>query len=78
MQGGAHTFTKGIWKSVYITSTSSAVIRHVVPQIFYEGTYPTAPLTDGKHEHTRAQARAGAYGRGAADCSRGRGVECWQ
>eukprot|EP00698_Gefionella_okellyi_P004282 TRINITY_DN13971_c0_g1_i1.p1 TRINITY_DN13971_c0_g1~~TRINITY_DN13971_c0_g1_i1.p1 ORF type:complete len:1022 (-),score=216.49 TRINITY_DN13971_c0_g1_i1:104-3169(-) len=40
----SHTFTKGIWKSVYLVYARSAVISYVVPQVFYTGTYPTAPL----------------------------------
>lgn len=46
---GAHTFTKGIWKSVYLVKVSSAVITHVVPQIRYNGAYPTERLVDGEH-----------------------------
>jgi len=47
--GDAHVFTKGIWKSVYIVSVSSAAITHVVPQTFYNGEYVIEPLEDGKH-----------------------------
>ena len=49
--GGAHTFSKGIWKSVYLSATwpTSAAILHVVPQITYRGSYPTARLADGAH-----------------------------
>ena len=39
------TFSRGIWKSVYV-STGLAVM-HVVPQILYTGRYATARLTDG-------------------------------
>mgnify|MGYP001425052932 CR=1 FL=1 len=48
---GAHTFSKGIWKSVYLSSTykASVAITHVVPQLFYKGSYPTERLVDGKH-----------------------------
>jgi hypothetical protein len=48
-QGSAHTFSKGIWKSVYVVTVQSAAVTHVVPQIFYQGAYPTAPLTEGTH-----------------------------
>jgi len=47
--GTTHTFSKGLWKSVYVASTAGAAeaaITHVVPQITYQGAYPTAPLTD--------------------------------
>ena len=46
---GANTFTKGIWKSVYMTTVASAAIAHVVPHVFYNGSYPTEPLTDSTH-----------------------------
>jgi hypothetical protein len=51
-QGNAHTFSYGIWKSVYLARVAGhtgAAIAHVVPQIFYSGTYPTKPLVDGAH-----------------------------
>ena len=48
-QGGANTFTKGIWKSVYMATVGTAAITHVVPHVFYNGTYPTEPLTDSTH-----------------------------
>jgi hypothetical protein len=47
---GANTFTKGIWKSVYLVKVSSAAITHVVPQVKYDGAYPTARLVDGQHD----------------------------
>jgi len=43
---GSHTFSKGIWKSVYLASIDTIGIEHIVPHIFYEGNYPTKPLTD--------------------------------
>ena len=48
-QGGANTFSKGIWKSVYLATVGTAAITHVVPQIKYLGQYPNAPLVDGAH-----------------------------
>ena len=49
--GDLATFTKGIWKSVYVAvvAATSAAIEHVVPHVFYLGDYPTAPLTDANH-----------------------------
>ena len=40
---GAHTFSKGLWKSVYLATVSpaSAAITHMVPQIFYRGGNPS-------------------------------------
>ena len=49
-QDGIPTMTKGIWKSVSIVEVGSAAITAVVPQIFYSGEYPMAPLTDATHE----------------------------
>jgi len=48
-QGGAKTFSKGIWKSVYVATVSTVALTHIVPQIFYKGDYPTTPLQDGSH-----------------------------
>lgn len=45
----AHTFSKGIWKNVYLVTAASVAVEHVVPQIFYRGDYPTTPLEDGSH-----------------------------
>ena len=43
---GSATFSKGIWKSVYLVPVSTTAIQHVVPLVYYTGGYPTAPLTD--------------------------------
>ncbi len=48
-QGGENTFSKGIWKSVWLVTIGSAAITHVVPQIKYLGEYPTSALVDGEH-----------------------------
>ena len=58
-QGGAHTFSKGLWKAVYLAASqpASAAITHVVPQIFYQGSYPTEPLQDGTHGGFRVDVR---------------------
>ena len=45
----SRTFTKGIWKNVYLTSSSSVTMTSVVPQISYNGAYPTAPLQEHQH-----------------------------
>lgn len=36
--GGAHTFSKGIVRSVYLVPVNQIAIEHVVPQIFYSGS----------------------------------------
>ena len=48
---GARTFSKGIWKSVYLTVTprNAAQILHVVPRIHYSGEYPMTRLVDNEH-----------------------------
>eukprot|EP00039_Didymoeca_costata_P021562 m.2498 g.2498 ORF g.2498 m.2498 type:complete len:975 (-) comp2531_c0_seq1:113-3037(-) len=49
--GPASTFSKGIWKSVYIVEVpqSSVAITHITPHTRYLGSYPTKPLEDGSH-----------------------------
>uniref|UniRef100_A0A6B2L3J8 beta-mannosidase n=1 Tax=Arcella intermedia TaxID=1963864 RepID=A0A6B2L3J8_9EUKA len=49
-QHNSPTMTKGIWKSVYTMSYSSVAISHIVPQIFYQGEYPTSILSDSSHD----------------------------
>lgn len=43
---GIRTFSKGVWKSVYIASVSTAAITNVKPLVYYLGSYPQTPLTD--------------------------------
>jgi hypothetical protein len=40
------SFSKGIWKSVYTVTVPVAAITYLVPHVFYDGAFPTAPLTD--------------------------------
>ncbi len=47
--GQALTFSKGIWKSVYLVGVNSVAVMAVVPHTFYNGPFPTAPLVDGAH-----------------------------
>ncbi len=47
--GDLATFSKGIWRSVFIAGTGQAFIDHVVPQVFYVGEYPSEPLFDDRH-----------------------------
>ena len=48
---GAATFSKGIWKSVYLVGSraGSAALAFVAPRTYYNGAYPTVPLDDGAH-----------------------------
>lgn len=65
-QEGSRTFSKGIWKSVYVASVNQggAFIEHVVPHTFYKGPHAVTPLEEGKHAgfdvsvrvHLRSQA----------------------
>jgi len=43
---GCYTFSRGIWKSVYILSYSEIAISNVVPLTYYLGEYPTSLLAD--------------------------------
>ena len=56
---GAHTFSKGLWKSVYLATAApaTATIAHIVPQIFYRGAYPVTRLQDGAHGGFRVAVR---------------------
>ena len=49
--GEAKSFSKGIWRSVYLASaeTHAPTITHVVPLISYRGMPPTSRLHDGRH-----------------------------
>eukprot|EP00038_Savillea_parva_P004143 m.134586 g.134586 ORF g.134586 m.134586 type:complete len:1103 (-) comp11390_c0_seq3:144-3452(-) len=49
--GAANTFSKGIWKSVYLVEvpTGTVAITHVTPHTHYNGSYPVTPLEDGAH-----------------------------
>ena len=48
---GAGTFSKGIWRDVYLTGVkpASASIEAISPRVYYKGAYPTEPLTDDSH-----------------------------
>eukprot|EP00662_Eupelagonemidae_sp_cell21_P023191 gene23191-26691_t len=56
-QNGVQTFTRGIWKSVYVAGVGAAAIDHFVPHVFYNGAYPTAPLGDASHGGFDVRAR---------------------
>lgn len=43
---GATIYSKGIWKSVYILTSSSIAITDVVPLTYYQGAYPVGKLED--------------------------------
>lgn len=42
----SRTFSKGIWKSVYLVPTTHLAITHLQAHVSYTGPYPTAPLTE--------------------------------
>ena len=57
---GSTTFSKGMWKSVYLAAvpTGGAAITHVVPLTYYNGAYPSLPLTDATHAGFTLKVRA--------------------
>eukprot|EP01065_Artemidia_motanka_P025528 TRINITY_DN30520_c0_g1_i1.p1 TRINITY_DN30520_c0_g1~~TRINITY_DN30520_c0_g1_i1.p1 ORF type:complete len:912 (+),score=270.91 TRINITY_DN30520_c0_g1_i1:48-2783(+) len=57
-QEGAATFSKGIWKSVYLAQVETAALSHVVPHTFYNGAYAASPLSDGSHGGFNVTVRA--------------------
>ena len=65
-QEGALTFTKGLWKSVYITTVATAAITHLVPHVFYQGAYPAAPLQAGRHADFEVRATVHLWAPAAA------------
>lgn len=59
--GTAATFTKGLWKSVYLVGVRAAAITHIVPHTFYQGAYPVGPLTEGPTGRWRLCHSAGGH-----------------
>jgi hypothetical protein len=57
---GSSTFSKGMWKSVYLSAVPNggAAITQLVPLTYYNGAYPTAPLTDATHAGFTLKVRA--------------------
>ncbi|CAK0819957.1 unnamed protein product [Prorocentrum cordatum] len=60
-QEDTRTFTKGIWKSVYIVSIGAAAIEHFVPHVFFKGGYPVNMLVDGDHSGFEVRSRVHFY-----------------
>ena len=48
--GQAATYTRGIWKSVYLIESPALLLTDVSPLISYRGDYPVEPLVDGQHD----------------------------
>ena len=42
---GKRSFTLGIVKPLYLVAVQNHAILHVVPKVYYRGTYPRSPLT---------------------------------
>lgn len=55
---GIPTFTKGIWKSVYVAEIATVAVKHMVPQIKYLGEYPTSPLNEAAHAGFKVDVKA--------------------
>ena len=48
--GREATFSRGIWKNVYLVSAPGGVLlTDIAPLITYAGPFPTEPLSDGSH-----------------------------
>ena len=48
--GQANTYTRAIWKSVYLVQSAAVQLTDVSPLISYKGDYPVEPLVDGRHK----------------------------
>ena len=46
---GNPTFSRGIWKDVYLVGVNGFAVQHVVPHPYYTGDFPTAPLPPHMH-----------------------------
>lgn len=46
---GSNTFSKGIWRDVYLVYSAVGFITGLAPQVAYNGPYPTQPLGDRDH-----------------------------
>jgi hypothetical protein len=55
--GRARTFSRGIWKNVYLITVSTTSITSLVPHVFYTGAFPTEPLREGAFEPFKVQVR---------------------
>lgn len=49
-QEGAATFSRGIWKPVYLVRVKTIAITYLVPHITYMGPYPITPLNDANKQ----------------------------
>ena len=58
-QENANTFTKGIWKSVYV-STQMLCSYLISYHVFYRGSYPIERMKDGEHDGFDVQVRVHA------------------
>ena len=47
--GKLSTFSRGLWKSVYLLPLPRLALLHVVPHVHYRGAFPTSPLREGTH-----------------------------
>lgn len=63
-QEGAFTFSKGIWKSVYLVGVSHVAITHMVPHVFYLGEYPATMLKDGSKGDFEVRVRVHTWATG--------------
>ena len=43
------TFSRGIWKDVYLVGVDGFALQHVVPHPYYTGDFPNTPLQPHAH-----------------------------
>ena len=46
---GFSTFSRGIWKDVYLVAVDTFALLHLKPLVYYTGDFPTQPLPAHKH-----------------------------
>ena len=65
---GAHTMSKGVWKSVYLVGIGKgeAALEHLQPRVYYNGSFPLAPLDDSSAGGWTVEARVHLVSPGAA------------
>ena len=65
---GAHTMSKGVWKSVYLLGIGKgeAALEHLQPRIYYNGSFPVAPLDDSSAGGWTVEVRVHLVSAGAA------------
>ena len=66
--GKASTYSRGLWKSVYLVGVSTAAVTYTVPHVYYTGSFPVMPLADGAHAPFEVRGTRRADGSAACCC----------